>query len=69
MKRVNEAVEYRQQGRRAYALIYDSDGDKIWRSRSPLPNFLPEKNYAFENFDNMDSFIKHVEEDDKFWIR
>ena len=69
MKRVNETVEYKHQGRRAYALIYDSYGDNIWRSRSSLPDVLPEKNYEFEMFQNMDEFIKHVEEDDKFWIR
>ena len=68
MKRINETIEYKTQGRRAYALIYDSDGDKIWRSRA-YQHFLPEKNYAFENFDNIDEFIKHVEADDRYWNR
>ena len=63
----NKTLLYEERKRRAYALILDSNGEKIWRSRSSYE--LLEKNYDFEDFASMEDFISHVEADDEYWNR
>ena len=59
----NVLIEYKKQGERVYALIYDGDGNKIWRSRGGL-NELPQVDQNYEKFYNIDEFIKYVEKID-----
>ena len=60
----NVTLEYVKRGPRAYALIIDNDGDKIWRSRGEYYE-LPEIDQDFYKFKNIDEFIEYVEKLDQ----